>query len=232
MYVSGAVNFTGNASVVGGYSTSGAITWNPGPPQTGASAQTDPLAYVPAPAVGSCNHTNYSLSGAYSSVHISPGVYCNGISLAGSGSVIFDAGTFILLGGGLSVSGATNITGTGVTFYNTQGSGYTYGPISISGANNSTLTAPTTGSLAGILFFQDRTIASPAASSVTGATNANFVGALYFPTSALTYSGASNGQYTILVSKTLTINGAANVGANYSSLPGGSPIHGSAVMSE
>jgi hypothetical protein len=154
------------------------------------------------------------------------------MTFSGAGSIIFNAGTYILLGGGLRISGAVNMTGTGVTFYNTQGSGYTYGPISISGASSSTLSAPTTGSLAGILFFQDRTIGSPAASGITGASNDNFVGALYFPTSALSYSGASNGQYTILVAKTLTFSGAASIGANYSSLPGGSPVRGTAVLSE
>lgn len=231
MSVSGAVNFTGQAAVVGGYSASGAIQWNPGPPQTGATAQTDPLSYVSPPAVGGCNFTNYKVSGAYN-VTVNPGVYCNGMSFSGAGSITFNPGTYILLGGGLTISGAVNMTGTGVTFYNTQGSGYSYGAISISGASNSTLTAPTTGPLAGMLFFQDRTISSPAGSGITGASNDNFVGTLYFPTSSLTYSGASNGQYTILVSKTLIINGAANVGANYSSLPGGSPVRGTAVLSE
>jgi len=231
MSVSGAVNFTGQASVVGGYSASGAIHWNPGPPQTGATAQADPLSYVPAPTVGGCNFTNYKVSGSYT-IAVNPGVYCNGMQFSGAGNITFNPGTYILLGGGLSISGAVNMTGTGITFYNTQGSGYSYGPVSISGASNSTLTAPTTGSLAGILFFQDRTITSPAASGISGASNDNFVGALYFPTSALTYSGASAGQYTILVAKTLTFSGAATVGANYSSLPGGSPVRGTAVMSE
>jgi hypothetical protein len=231
MSVNGAVNFTGYASVAGGYSATGPITWNPGPPQTGATPQSDPLSYIPAPSVGSCTYTNYTIS-VSSSTRISPGVYCNGISVSGSGSLTFNAGTYILLGGGMQISGSVNISGTSVTFYNTQGGGYTYGPISISGGSNSTLSAPTTGSLAGMLFFQDRTIASPAASSIAGGSNDNFVGALYFPTSTFTYSGASNGQYTILVAKILTFNGAAVVGANYSSLPGGSPVRGNATLSE
>jgi hypothetical protein len=232
MYLNGAINFTGQATVVGGYSTNGAITWSPSPPQTGAATQNDPLSYLMPPTVGACNYTNYSQAGSYSNLHLSPGVYCNGISFTGAGNIIFNPGTYILEGGGMHINGATNISGSGVSFYLTQGGGYTYGPVSIAGASNSTLTAATTGPLAGILFFQDRSIASPAASTIVGASNANWVGALYFPTSALTYSGASNGQYTILVAQTLTFNGAANVGADYSSLPGGSPAKGNAVMSE
>ena len=218
MSVNGAVNFTGQAAVVGGYRCTSGRSMESRPAPDRRDAQTDPLSYIPAPAVGSCNFTNYKVSGSYN-ITVNPGVYCNGMQFTGAGNITFNAGTYILLGGGLSISGAVNMTGTGITFYNTQGSGYSYGPVSISGASNSTLTAPTTGGLAGILFFQDRTIASPAASGITGASNDNFVGALYFPTSDLTYSGASNGQYTILVAKTLKLNGAANVGANSAVFP-------------
>ena len=227
----GTVSFTGQAAVVGGYSSTGSVQWNPAPPQTGADTQNDPLSYLSPPAVGACDFVKYKVSGNYN-VTLNPGVYCNGMSFSGGGNITFNAGTYILLGGGLTISGSVVMHGTGVTFYNTQGSGYSYGPISISGASNSTLTAPTTGPFAGILFFQDRTIASPAASAFTGTSGDNFVGALYFPTSDLTYSGASAGQYTILVAKTLTFNGGATVDANYTSLPQGSPLRSTAVLSE
>jgi hypothetical protein len=231
MYLDGAINWSGPSNVVGGYSKVGAVNISPAP-NTGVAAQSDPLAYLAAPSYGACDHTNFSLSGAYNTT-IGPGVYCGGITMTGAGNVTMNGGLYVLEGGGLSVNGAINITGNGgITFYNTQGTGYPYGPIAIVGASNISLTAPTTGSLAGILFFQDRTIANPAASSITGASNGTYIGALYFPTSALTYSGASNGQYTIIVSDALTFSGAANVGDNYSSLPGGSPIKGSVVLGE
>jgi Flp pilus assembly protein TadG len=231
MSANGSVTFTGQAAVVGGYSTTGSVQWNPAPPQTGVDAQNDPLSYISPPAIGACDFIKYKASGTYN-VTLNPGVYCNGMSFSGGGTITFNPGTYILLGGGLTITGGVTMNGTGVTFYNTQGSGYSYGPVSISGAANSTLTAPTAGPLAGILFFQDRTIASPGASSIAGTSSDNFIGALYFPTSDLTYSGVSGGQYTILVSKTLTLNGAATVGANYSSLAGGSPLRSTAVLSE
>jgi hypothetical protein len=238
MYLNGAVNWSGPADVVGGVYQSGAFNWsNPsGGPRTGATAQSDPLSYLAPPTYANvCNHTNFLMTNAYNTT-INPGVYCGGINLSGAGIIRFAAGTYILLGGGLQVNGATVISGTDVAFYNTQGTiggtTYNYGPIVINGASNTSLTAPTTGPMAGILFFQDRNITNPPASTIAGAINANFVGSLYFPTSALTFAGASNNQYTIIVSKTLTFSGAANINNNYSSLPGGSPVKSSAVMAE
>ncbi len=231
MYLNGAINWSGQTDVAGNYVENGAINMSPAP-ETGALAEGDPLAYVPAPAYGACNYTNYALLGAFNAT-LSPGVYCNGIKANGAGNITFNPGTYILEGGGFSTIGAINLTGTGVTFYNTQGGGYTYGAISLTGSSNMNLSAPTSGPLAGMLFFQDRSIASPPASSITGASNATLVGAIYFPTSALTYSGSSNGAYTILVADTLTFYGSATVNANYSSLPGGvSPVKDAVALAE
>jgi Flp pilus assembly protein TadG len=228
MYLNGAIIWNGPSSVVGGYSTSGAIVLNPAP-TTGVGAESDPLAYIPAPAYGPCTQNNFTVTGVAT---IQPGVYCNGIKITGASVITVNPGQYVLVGGGLSVGGASVINGTGVSFYLTQDATHPYGPVTIAGASSSSLIAPTTGPMAGILFFQDRTIANPPASTITGATNATFVGALYFPTSALTYAGASNGQYTIIVADTLTYSGAANVDNNYASLPGGSPVKSSVVLSE
>ncbi|MGA7234203.1 MAG: hypothetical protein WBY44_00890, partial [Bryobacteraceae bacterium] len=59
-----------------------------------------------------------------------------------------------------------------------------------------------------------------------------FDGALYFPTSALSYSGGAASDYTIIVAKTVSFSGGTTLNSDYSSLPGGSPVKGNAVMSE
>jgi hypothetical protein len=200
-------------------------------PTTGAASVKDPLANLPAPSVGACNYTNYSVSGGATKT-LSPGVYCNGISVNGGADVVFNPGTYILEGGGLQLSGGCTVSGAGVTFYNTAGSGYGYGAVSFSGGTHDVLSAPTTGSLAGILFFQDRNIASPAASSFSGGASAILNGALYFPTSTLSYSGGTGTAYTILISKKISFSGGAALNNDYSSLPGGSPVKGSVALSE
>jgi hypothetical protein len=119
------------------------------------------------------------------------------------------------------------MTGTGVTFYNTTGSGG-YAAIVLNGSATVNLSAPTSGTLAGILFFQDRSIpGSAAGSTITGNSSSTFDGAIYFATTALSFGGNSSvSGYSIVVANQLTLSGNASIGNNYSSLTGGSPIKG------
>ena len=218
------IDLTGKATVSGGSTVSPA-------PVTGVAASSDPLASLPKPSVGGCTYTGKSVSGG-ATVTLSPGTYCAGISISGGSKVTFNPGTYILKGGGLSLSGGSTLTGSGVTFFNTAATGYGYGPISLSGGTTVTLSAPTTGSLAGILFFQDSSVGAGAASSFSGGASAILNGTLYFPTTGLSYSGGSSSAYTIIVADTVNFSGGATLNNNYSSLPGGSPVKGGATLSE
>jgi len=171
-----------------------------------------------------------SISGNFA-ITLQPGLYYGGITVpAANASITFSPGTYILAGGGLSVTGNSTLTGTGVTFYNTTGLGG-YGPINLTGNETANLSAPTSGSMEGILFFQDRTIAKGSSgSTILGNSNSTFNGALYFPTTSLNYIGNSSASgYTLLIADTLSITGNSNLGDNYSSLSNGSPIRSSAL---
>jgi len=236
LLASGNITITASTiGVAGGYSSTGNISMTP-TPKTGIVAAPDPLSYVQAPTVGSCAHNSYTLSGntgsSGSPKQLSPGVYCGGITVSGNSWLTFNPGTFILAGGGLQVSNNSVMTGAGVTFYNTTGTGG-YKGIVISGNSTMNFTAPTTGTLAGILFFQDRTVASSgAASSIIGNSSSTFDGAFYFPTTALSYIGnSSTNGYSIIVADKFILTGNATIGNNYSSLSGGSPIKAT-VLSE
>jgi len=228
---SSAVSATGNITidtpigVVGNYSFTGNISVSP-TPVTGIAVQSDPLSGLVAPTVGSCDYTNYSQTGNLN-LTINHGVYCGGITLVGNVNLTLNPGTYIINGGGISVTGNSTMTGTGVTIYLT-GTSATYKGITITGNNATTLSAPTTGTYAGILFFQDRTITGTTASNnpnnLTGNSSSVFTGALYFPTTLLNYTGNSSSTYTILVAKDIHFTGNTGVGNNYSSLPSGSPI--------
>src|SRR5580700_512625 len=206
--------------VVGGYSAGVSSTLTP-TPETGVIAASDPLAYVAAPTVGSCAHTNFSLSGnngsSGSPYQLYAGTYCGGITIHGNAVLNFNAGTYVLAGGGMTTSGNTTMTGTGVTFYNMTGTGG-YGAISFAGNSTSNLSAPTSGPLSGILFFQDRSIPSTgAASTITGNSSSTFDGAVYFPTTTLSFVGNSSASgYSIVVANQLTLSGNASIGNNYS----------------
>jgi hypothetical protein len=208
--------------VVGNYTANGNVKLTP-TPKTGIIPASDPLAYVGAPAVGACDHNNFSLNGNITQT-LNPGVYCGGIRINGNSNITFNPGTYVLAGGGMTINGNATLTGAGITFYNTTGSS-SYGAIIFNGNVQANLSAPTSGSLQGMLFFQDRTIAGGAGSIINGNSNSTFDGSLYFPTTAVTYNGNSSGSgYTIVVADRITINGNAQMNNNYTSLTNGSPI--------
>jgi hypothetical protein len=156
---SSALTLTGSGSitassvgVVGNYSLGGSGSITP-TPVTGIAPVGDPLSNLAAPAVGSGTYTGEKISGS-SSITLSPGVYCNGISVKGSSTVTFNSGTYVLLGGGLSAKGSGSLSGTGVTFYNTYNSTCPYAGIDMSGSGSMNFSAPTSGSLAGYWSFR------------------------------------------------------------------------------
>jgi hypothetical protein len=224
-----------NIGVVGGYSAGGNSHLTP-TPKTGVIAASDPLAYVPAPTVGSCGHTNFSLNGNNGSIgspyQLNAGTYCGGITVHGNAVLHFNPGTYVLAGGGMSINANTTMAGTGVAFYNTTGTGG-YGAISLNGGAQSNFSAPTSGPLVGILFFQDRSVpGTAAASTISGNSSSTFDGALYFATTTLSFNGNSSANgYSIVVANQLTLSGNASLGNNYSSLTNGSPIK-STILAE
>ena len=124
-----------------------------------------------------------------------------------------------------------------MTFYNTVnvGDAPAYGAISITGGSHTSLSAPTSGPLEGILFFQDRNLppgyVHTVNDTISGDSNTNFVGTLYFPlTKQLNYTGGSLATaYTVIVAYDLTITGNSMINDDYSTIGGISPIH-SAVL--
>jgi Flp pilus assembly protein TadG len=211
-------------NIVGGYT--GPIT---GTVKTGIIAVNDPLAYVQPPAVGACDRVNYSISSG--AVTLNPGVYCGGITISNNAQVTVNPGTYILAGGGLSVTGTGALKGTGVTFYNTTKPGYAYKPVYTQDQANLMLSAPTSGPLAGMLFFQDRTIKSTALNVIGG--GGGLEGALYFPTTKMSWSSQQSQavRYTIIVADTFSIDiNQVTVKSDYSSLVDGSPIRTSVLV--
>jgi hypothetical protein len=192
-------------SVSGGPSTAPdgvSGTYSSGSPQL-----PDPLGYLTMPTVGACNGA-YGAYANFSGTVLNPGVYCGGIGID-HGTVAFNPGLYILAGGGLSLKHAT-VTGNGVTFVNTNapvanGGASNFAPFDFDVNSDVSFSAMTTGSLAGILFYQD-----PAA-GVTGQSYTNFIGS----SSAVTYNGTVYIPTQTVASKSnspVTINGGLIVG--------------------
>ena len=228
---SGGAKLTASSiAVAGNYKVTNGATVSPAP-ATGAATGGDPLAYIPAPSVGGCTANNTSIGGNTTTT-ISQGVYCGGITIGNGANVTLNPGTYILVGGGLNFGGGATVTGSGVTFYNTYDAQHPYSSIQMNNGVSVTLSAPTTGPLAGVLMFQDRSVAGGAASAFSGGASLKMTGALYFPTTALQYYNGASAPYTIVVAKTISFAGGVKINNDYSSLPGGSPVKGGAALSE
>ena len=231
--VGGACVVTPAASYTGSYSNSD-TSGNCGPAGVGQGVPiVDPLANkYSIPSYSSCTAHNYKVTNG-TTVTIPPGTYCGGISISGSvQNVIFSSGQFILAGGGLSINGSVTVSGSGVTFFNTYSRSDKYGAISITGSGTVDLTAPTTGTYAALLFYQDPTVEWSASngSIIAGAANSVYDGIIYFPTTDLTYSGNSSTSssgtdgYTMLIAYDVKISGTARINSNYSTLGGTNPL--------
>jgi Flp pilus assembly protein TadG len=210
----------------------------------------DPLAWLPKPTVTSCGT---SLSSPYNgspnpllivgSATLYPTqAYCGGIVLLPTANVTFMPGTYVIrsggllgLQGGLSIDLGSQTNGSGVTFYN-------YGPIGgVNFAASSltlgrvNLTAPTSGTYAGVLFFQDPSNSTPAVIIANSSWNTTLEGAFYFPGASVTSAATGAAHYNILVAKTIAFTllsfplGSLNSSTfanDYSSLANGSPLAG------
>jgi hypothetical protein len=206
--------------VVGGTNINGGGS---SPPSTGIAQFGDPLAYIQAPSFNpsSCSsfHTQ-NISGS-----ISPQTFCGGIHVNGGNTVTFSPGLYVIDGGGITIDGGATVSGTGVTFYLTGANGNgsnaaNYSGITINSTATVNLTSPCDGAASGIpgmLFFQDRSITNGIGSSINGAAGSTFGGAIYFPTTPLSYAGSTSANmFTLLVADTLTFVGNSTVSNDFS----------------
>jgi hypothetical protein len=194
-----AVSAAGNAQVsasaidvVGGVQKSGNASFHPAP-TTGIASVADPLVGLPSPATaGLTSYGSVSLSGN-SSRTISPGVYSQ-ISASGNASLTMSSGIYIIEGGGFTVTGSASVAGSGVMIYNAgsnyPGSGGNFGGISLSGNGTFRLTAPTSGTYAGVLIFQSRQ--NTRALSFSGGAMGSMTGTIYAPSALLSMSGSAS----------------------------------------
>jgi hypothetical protein len=225
---SAALSMNGGASIsankayfVGNYSGGGLTTANG--LYSGVDPIIDPYRNVAVPAYAACNVNNYSLSGGKSETKTvgASGVYvfCKGVKLTGNSALTLGPGTFIIDGGAFdTTSGSVTATGGTTIILTTKLSGQpcatsnmTSGPINI--------TAPTSGSLAGIAVYKDRACVNhdKDADKVAGGSLQNITGAIYFPEQWIDYTGGSatgGAQCTQLIAWKITFTGNSGFQSN------------------
>lgn len=215
--VSGSSSLTAQfVETVGGYSVSGSGRLDVGSTMTNASASDDPFRALPNPPVGGCNHSGYKQNGTAT---LSPGVYCNGLDLGSQARVTLSPGVYVVNGGSVKINGGAMVSGSGVTIFLTGSSG-NYAQMDINGGAQVNLTAPNSGTYAGMLFFQDRNAPTGGDNKFNGGSSMSLNGALYFPGQQVDFQGNTNnaGGCTRIVADTITFTGDAALGNACASL--------------
>jgi len=179
------------------------------------TALRDPLEFLPSPTEATlttftCGSSTCSYQG--------PGVYPK--QLAISGDTTFAPGSYVLRQG-LAISGGT-INGSGILLFNgctadaqQPSCGNGVGSFQVSGQAAINLSPASSGTYAGILYFQSRTNTS--SMSISGGSNLQlFSGVLYAPAATGVALGAGGGGLRLgaVIGKNLTVQGNGTVEVN------------------
>jgi hypothetical protein len=185
---------------VGGVSlTTAATLTGCSAPITDAPSAADPFADLAAP-------TNSGACLSDSGSTRSPGNYCHGMDL--KNTVTLSPGTYIVSGGDFKINANANISGTGVTIYLTGSA-----RVSMNGNATVNLSAPTSGTYSGILFFGDRSNTATTVNKFNGTAASHLTGAIYFKSQPVEYLGnfSGEGNCTQIVADTVVWSGNAHI---------------------
>jgi hypothetical protein len=216
---SNALSLNGNVTfdaqsigIVGGYSKTGNVSLTPANPVTGIVSTSDPLGFLPTPAIPSGCSADPAYSGNKTAT-LTQGCY-NGLSGSGNINLTLSPGMYVI-NGPFSFTGNVSLTGTGVTLV-LEGSTSLPGNVSLN------LSAPTSGTYNGVLIDQPSTNTNPLA--LTGNSGSIFKGIVYAPNAAVTLTGNSGSSiYTDFVVKSLALVGNASLN-DYASINGSSVL--------
>jgi hypothetical protein len=112
-------------------------------------------------------------------------VYCGWFNFNGSPTVTLQPGVYVIKNGGWNVNGG-KWTGTGVTFYFADTS-----HIQFNSGMNMTLSAPTSGTYSGILFYEPDGL-STSQFVFNDSVSESLSGLIYLPSRQLTFNSTSN----------------------------------------
>ena len=180
-------------------------------------AQPDPYASLPTPTPSSCSgqlNVNPNNTGNVSN---SGGVRCyRGMDL--KGTVNFAPGIYYIdgsSGGSLNIGSQAVVNAPGVVFIlTTTSTDYsTVATVNMNGGATMNVTAPTTGTYAGIMIYQDRRAALGPNNYISGNSSSLFEGAVYMPSQAVQFTGNSgmNTQCLQLVARQVTFTGSNTI---------------------
>ena len=188
----------GTATVRG--STNGTI-------ETACNAADDTIgSLLPTPPSSGCTFNNYTPP-VSSSLVLVPGTYCGWTNFNGSPNITLTSGLYVIRDGGWNLNDGTSLTGSGVSFY-LDGS---YATVQMNGKISWDVTAPSSGTYKGILYFQKPTLGA-SNFIFNGQNGQRLEGLIYLPTQNIQFKSKSKLGTTdkiTVVANTIMITGEA-----------------------
>ena len=195
----------GGIYIVGDYSVQSNSEIDPSP-TTGSEPIADPMAGLPAPSFGSCEHNSYVVDN--DTVTLDPGVYCSGLIIKNNSNVTLNPGTYVIRHSQFLVDSNSTLSGSGVLVYVADGAKFSF-------HSNTTidLTAPASGTYEGVLFFAEP--GNNKTHVMDSNNHSNFGGLIYFPDDRFVANSntlVTNGQkFTYLIAETFYIDSNAQL---------------------
>lgn len=209
-------------------------------PEVDCAVVPDPLEDRAPPPVGECVPGTHSYENT--ARRLSPGTYCGGLILGENTAITLDPGIYVIKDGPLVVGpggpicvggeeeddddggggpqcytldGGASLIGHGVAFYFTGTVAPENGKVSVmrfEPASVVELSAPTSGSMAGLLMFEDRAAADLRSFEVLSVEARELVGTIYLPRGKLVVNTdeavSDESAYTAIIAKRLELSGA------------------------
>ena len=196
------------ALAAGGVSVDDGLTLTDCPEaQSNVPPAADPFKNLPEPSVtGPC----LALPAGNVAATLTPGRYCSGGPLKGDKH--FSPGTYVIDGANFRINAGANVTGDDVTFFMTNDA-----TADFNGAANIQLSAPTSGTYKGVLFYGDRDNSSTS-NKFNGTASSQLTGALYFPSQDVEFLGNFSGENGCMriVASTIKVTGSTDMNADCS----------------
>ena len=170
--------------------------WHVGKYDPYITAMPDPFASVtPDPAAMNCKPGNATQSALNENTNMATNTYnCfSSLSVGSNRTLTLPAGVYYINGGDVNIQGAISGTGVTIVLTNKDPTSTTIGTLKMNASATANLTAPTTGTYAGIAVYQDRRAVdangSGSPNKINGNSSSTITGALYFPKQELEYNG-------------------------------------------
>lgn len=189
-------------------SAGGMISPGPGSftpaPQIDCPVIPDPLLTRTLPSNGGCLQTGANHKGGV--VNLVPGTYCGGASFTAAATVTLAPGIYVFKDGPLVVAGGSSFSGTNVALHFVG----TNAELKFEAASSISLTAPRSGSMAGILISEDRASSGNPVHSILSDDARTLLGTIYLPRGRLHVGAnkpvADRSAYTIVVASRFTLS--------------------------